>query len=247
MKFVLLALLMIPVTADSAQCNKQTRLAVVDTGLDLNDPRFKGHLCPTGHKSFVDGESLTDPDGHGTHVSGLIVRYADKANYCLLIYKYFQKDAIGIVGAKREVLAFKEAIANGATVINFSAGGSAFDEDEYLLIKNHPEVTFVVAAGNEGRDLDIPGNEYYPASYFLSNMFVIGNIDSNQNRAKSSNYGKNILYENGTNVLSTYPCDSPDKGYSCYAYMSGTSMSAATFSGKLLAKTPNSCQYGNHQ
>lgn len=215
----------------------QTRIAVIDTGLNLNDPRFKGHLCEKGHKNFVDDESLDDVNNHGTHVAGLIEKYAGNANYCMLIYKYYEDSSPGYVNEKREVASLREAIKNGATIINYSGGGSVFSEDEALLIKNHPEVIFVVAAGNEGKSLDISGNEYYPASLFYKNIEVVENIDESGNRATSSNYGSKVKNkEIGTNVTSLIPDGR-------VGVMSGTSQATAVFSGKLVAKKSKACNY----
>src|SRR5271168_5346568 len=113
--------------ASSKNC--LTKIAVVDTGLNINDPRFQGHLCKTGHKNFVANETLNDIVGHGTFVVGLIQQYAKNANYCMLIYKYYSESSSGQTNAKNELLSFKEAVKNGATVVNFSAGGPNFYEN----------------------------------------------------------------------------------------------------------------------
>src|SRR5882762_5280072 len=47
---------------------KGIKVAVLDTGLDLTHPDFKGRSITT--KSFVDGEAVQDGDGHGTHCTG---------------------------------------------------------------------------------------------------------------------------------------------------------------------------------
>jgi subtilisin family serine protease len=255
MKSVILVLFLFLPAITEAQCHKhcrtQIRVAVVDTGLDLTDPRFKNHLCPTGHKNFVEGETLDDVNGHGTFIAGLIEKYAGNANYCLLIYKYYQESAEGVQNLNNEVLAFKEAIANKADIINFSAGGPEFYEKEALMISENPRVTFVVAAGNEGKDLDIPGNEYYPASLFYTNMKVVENTDKYGVLSEHSNYSKKIKdKEVGVNVLSYLPDDSKlskkvktDVPYTKTGYMSGTSMSTAIFSGKLVDKLSKTCEY----
>lgn len=231
MKFTVLAflLLAIPATLSSA-ANKcePTRVAVIDTGLDLKDPRFLGHICPTGHKNFVENETLDDVNNHGTFVAGLIQEYAKDANYCLLIYKYYQESAPASVNLKHEIESIREAVANGADVVNFSGGGEGFNEEEALLIKYHPDITFVVAAGNEGKDLDIPGNEYYPASYFYLNEIVVSGIDRNGARVSSSNYSKNIEdKELGKNVYGFLPNN-------LNGHMTGTSFSTAIKTGKLI-------------
>lgn len=245
MKLVLPLILLLSSSchAEPRQCFKQVRIAIIDTGLDINDPRFKDHLCPTGHKNFVKGVDLYDTNDHGTHIAGLIKEYAGKARYCMLIYKYYERSSEDL-NANREILALQEAVKNGANVVNISGGGSEFSEDEYIIMRDHPEITFVVAAGNDHRNIDIPGNEYFPASYFLPNIVVVENISDNGNLSKSSNWSSRAVKEHGENVLSTIPCRQEIDGkLHCTSYMTGTSQATAIASGKLLAKMSKSCEY----
>lgn len=206
------------------------RVAIVDTGLALNDPRFAARLCESGHKDFT-GKGLADFHGHGTHVAGLIVANAGDAEYCLIILKYYTDDAIGAVNLRRERAAFRWAIEQGAVIVNFSGGGPEFDEDEYLTLRDNPQTTFVVAAGNEGKDLDVRGQEYFPASYKLPNVFAVGSLDAAGSRAFTSGWGSRVRYwERGDVVMSTLPGGKTGE-------MSGTSMATAVATGKLVAGT----------
>lgn len=237
-KALFLLLLLVPfiVSGRVAKNCRKIRVAIIDTGLDLTDPRFSGHLCKTGHKNFVDDETLDDINSHGTHVAGLIEKFAGNANYCLLIYKYFSDNATGLLNLSREVSAIKEAIKNSADIVNFSGGGEEFDEEEALLIKYHPEITFVVAAGNEHKNLDIPGNQFYPASLFLPNEEVVAAVDKNGELIPQTNYGKYVENkELGLHVLSLLPNGQ-------MGYMTGSSQATAIFSGKLVAKTSKMCK-----
>lgn len=245
MKFaVTLLLLMTPIsTGFTSDCQKQLKVAIIDTGLNLDDPRFKDHLCPYGHKDFT-GQGLDDVEGHGTHVAGSIVKFADHANYCLLIYKYYTEGSTDSQRLGWELLSLEEAIKNGANIVNFSGGGGGFNETESLLIQYNPKVTFVVAAGNEHHDIDIRGNEYYPASYFFINEIVVGALDKNGKRVSSSNWGKKVKWELGENILSTIPCKNRSGLVDgCNGYMTGTSMATSVVTGKILAKTLKSCEY----
>lgn len=50
---------------------KGVKVAVLDTGIDVDHPDFAGLI--DGTASFVPGEAVTDVNGHGTHVAGTIV------------------------------------------------------------------------------------------------------------------------------------------------------------------------------
>jgi len=202
------------------------KVVVIDTGLDLKDERFKQVLCLTGHDNFTN-ESMTDYAGHGTHVAGLIKQYAGLSNYCLIILKYYStRDPEN--NTRRAQQAIRRAVELGASVINFSAGGPGSNPEECMLLTLHPEVTVVVAAGNDGANLD-RNCDYYPACYNLPNVRVVGAIGIDRQRYASSNYGavvKNV--EPGERIVSTLP-------HNQYGPMSGTSMAAAIHTGKLIS------------
>jgi len=205
--------------------HKTLKVAVIDTGLNLKDDRFQGVICPTGHKDFT-GEGINDIHGHGTHVTGLIKKNAGIGNYCILIYKYYSEKLIDRQNLINAISALKEAASNGADIVNFSSGGPEFNEEEYLIIKQHPYITFVVAAGNEGHNLDYKC-DYYPACLGLPNMVIVGNCKNKKVYNKTSNYGKILTTcNNGNNVLSSLP--------NGFGYMSGTSQSTAIETGKLV-------------
>src|SRR5438034_325581 len=65
-------------------------VVILDTGLNLEDPRFKSILCKFGHKDFT-GKGMEDKIGHGTHVLGSIMRNAPKTGWCAVIVKNFYK------------------------------------------------------------------------------------------------------------------------------------------------------------
>lgn len=205
------------------------KIAVVDTGLDINDNRFQEVLCKQGHWDFVTNSmNPVDTDGHGTHVAGIIKKYAQNANYCLIIIKYYDKNNPGYVNSLNVVKSFQYAAQLGVSIINFSGGGFAYTEQEYKVIEQNPKITFVVAAGNENKDIDKPENYYFPASYKLSNIISVGSLDHNLKKAKTSNYGTTVkAWEIGDKVSSTYLNGEE-------WVLSGTSMAAPAHTGKLI-------------
>ena len=204
------------------------RIAVIDTGLDLHDPRFQDVLCSSGHKDYTSS-SIADTDGHGTHVTGLIKKYAGKESvgkYCLVIYKFYKVEFTGERLMSNMLQAMSEA-KQESKIINISAGGPEYDIIEYNIIKHSKDVTYVVAAGNESYNLK--KDKYYPASYNLTNMIVVGSMGRNGYRASTSNYGlPGMEWETGEKVWSTFPVGE--------GVLSGTSQATAIHTGKLIKK-----------
>lgn len=226
-------LLALALLSNFALAKEPIRVAIVDTGISITDRRFAKVLCKEGHTDFTN-TSIDDTDGHGTHIAGIIKQNAGNANYCILVYKYYDAKVNGQTTIDRAVRAFNKAALDGANIINFSAGGSDRDREEYETVKYHPEITFVVAAGNDGMDLDRTTNKYFPASYRLPNIIAVGNLDVDGTRYHNSNYAPWLAWEVGTNVMSTVPCKIKSRRQDCIGYMTGTSMAAAVRTGKLI-------------
>lgn len=221
----LIQILFVSMWIQNSYADSQIMVAVVDTGLDLHDVRFKGNICKTGHLDLT-GEGLYDTIGHGTHVAGLIKEYADKANYCMIIYKYIgSRPGAESSSVFWELRAFKAAIDAGARIINFSSGGYTYSPQEKAFIKSHPDVLFVTAAGNEGNNLD--ETPYYPAAYHLPNIIPVGNLDFNGKPYRMSNYAPWLVWEEGV-IVSSYAI-----GFGT-TLMTGTSMSTAIRTGKII-------------
>jgi subtilisin family serine protease len=203
----------------------QTKVVVLDTGLNINDTRLSPHLCDGGHKDFTHTQ-LEDVNGHGTHIVGLIEQYAGDSDYCLIIVKYY-KESNKNENMSSYMEALKYAFSLNPNIINFSGSGPVFDEDERLEIKNHPGVIMIVAAGNNGTSLD--KTPYYPASYESENILVVGSVDwLTGNKSKFSNYGHRVTnWEVGDYVKSTLP--NGEEGY-----MQGTSQATAEFCGRYI-------------
>ncbi len=204
-------------------------VAVIDTGLDLNDPRFKAVLCKTGHKDFTDTE-LTDRHGHGTHVAGIILKGApDTSKYCLVILKFYTIEQTGFANLKAETRAIRYANTLGAKIINVSLYGPDSDSEEEQVIAESTAV-IVASAGNGPFDKNQPGEDYkgkaYPASY--PKVRVIGNWDCKNNRRHlSSNFGAGVIYRCGTNIVSTLPGGKTGR-------MTGTSQAAPAYTADLI-------------
>lgn len=191
-KFLLLVLF------STAAWSKTIKIAVIDTGYSNTVFREDVNLCPGEHADFVNNDLfLSKPpvdsilEKHGTNIAFLIDSQIDKKykdSYCLVIIRYYSyKPKLDYLDKSNKAIEY--AISIGADYINYSAGGKTQNPLETKLVKTALDkgIVFVAAAGNESENLDT--KTFYPA---MSDprVIVVGNVDGNNNRVDSSNYGK---------------------------------------------------------
>jgi subtilisin family serine protease len=225
--------------------NPSTIVAVLDTGLALNNAEFAGRIWtnpnPRGDSRYpgdlhgwnfvANSSNVSDNNGHGTHVAGVIAASANNGygvagiNWQAQIMPLKVLDAHGNGSTDEAVSAIYFAVDHGARVINASWAGGDYSEALLDAIKyaGSKGVVFVVAAANYGLDNDqVPS---YPSSYRLPNEIVVAAIDSSGNLASFSDYGAKTVDVGapGVNIWSSIP-----GGFASY---SGTSMATPYVSG----------------
>lgn len=197
------------------------KVAVLDTGVDLDHPDLVGNLLP-GYNFISPGKEPWDDNSHGTHVAGIIAA---------------SNNEIGMVGVAPEAKIVPVKVLNGGgngNLVDVAKGIRwAVDEAKVDLIcmslgSPNPvqevrkaiqyalskKVVCFVAAGNAGVTKQI----YYPANY--PETIAIGSIDENLSRSSFSNTGDNLDFmAPGGKIFSTVPDN-------WYAVLSGTSMAA---------------------
>lgn len=225
MKAVLAIIFLICLLFLTAFPKHKARVVIIDTGLDVEDPRFKDIIC--GYQDFT-GNGIQDNIGHGTHIAGLIKKYAKNKNYCLIILKYYNNDLDSREKINNSLTQLYNALYNYTPdVVNFSGGGE-FLEVESLVIKDLSTTKFFAAAGNNNENID--KSPFYPASLNYPNVIPVGAL-AGFLKAPYSNWGKRVIWEQGDNILSTVPYSIYPSGY---MYMSGTSMACAAATGKFI-------------
>lgn len=222
-----------------------TIIAVLDTGIDLNNAAFAGRIWTNPNTSgsdgfkgdlngwnFIDGNNnVQDNNGHGTHVSGILGAAGNNGvgvagiDWRARIMPLKVLDAQGNGTTDAAVGSVYFAVNHGAKVINASWGGDAFSQAmlDALNFANSKGVVFVTAAGNETSNNDVTTT--YPASYRTPNELVVAAVDQSGALADYSNWGARTvdLAAPGTGIYSTVP-----GGFDTY---SGTSMSTPFVSG----------------
>jgi thermitase len=184
-------------------------VAVVDTGADLGHPDLTARLQP-GY-DFVDNDSNpTDANGHGTHVAGTIAA-ADNGSGVVGVAPDASIVPLRVLGADGSgyssdvAAAFDWAGDHAVRVVNASLGADSPTAAEQQAIHDHPATLYVVAAGNDG--LDVDATPQYPCAYTEPNVLCVGATDSDDQIADFSNWGAAgvDLFAPGTLIVSSWP------------------------------------------
>lgn len=231
---------------------QEVKVAVLDTGIDINHPDLQGKIDPDGWDFYHNDNTVFDPsnvyeneleDAHGTHVAGILAAAANDIgirgvapNVKLLPLKFLGgSDGSGTTADA--IKAIQYAADHGAQVINASWGGVAGVMDTALNSAIAASgLVFVAAAGNgdeSGRGFDIDDTTFSPAGLPASNIISVAAIDNRGQLAEFSNYGDVSVdvAAPGVDIYSTFPHYSNGSIQHTYAYASGTSMAAPFVSG----------------
>ena len=209
------------------------KVAVIDTGVDLNHPGFAGKLAPRGEwRDFVDGDSYPQEVsganyGHGTGVAGVVVQVAPNAT--ILPIRALRPDGSGDV--TDVVAAIDWAISRGADVINLSLGTVDYDRSVQSMVEYaaRKKVYVVASAGNSGNQrVTYPAADGGDGNGDTKNFVLgVGSVNSRDKKSSFSTYGDRLeLLAPGENMLTLAPG-------SAVAFWDGTSFAAPVVSGAL--------------
>ncbi len=198
--------------------------------------------CPAGSHGYDAIRNVCDPMdqyNHGTHVSGTIGAAGNNRagiaginwTASILGLRFMDGSGNGTVANAIRAIDFAiqlRSVLPAANVRVLSNSWEASGPSQSLLdainAANSAGILFVVAAGNEGRNLD--ATPTYPASYRAPNVISVAATDSKDALASFSNYGAQSvdLGAPGVGILSTVIGGQ-------YAFWDGTSMAAPHVSG----------------
>ena len=206
----------------SAFSGRGIRVAVLDTGLDLNHPDFANRNIQT--KSFVPNETVEDRQGHGTHTAGTIAgarasnigrRYGVAPDIELFVGKVLND---GGSGRELDILeGMNWAIDNKCCAISMSLGrqvaqGEKPDPmyEEVGLAALRAESLIIAAAGNESaRDFGLIAPVGAPAN--SPSIMAVAAADPNLKVAPFScgginpNGGEVNIAGPGVSIYSSFP------------------------------------------
>jgi thermitase len=233
--------------------NKNTLIAIIDTGVDYNHPDIKANAWTNaaeangtpgvdddgngviddihGYNAITNSGDPMDDHGHGTHCAGTIGGNGNDGvgvagvNWEANIMGVKFLDANGSGTLEDAVKAIAYANKMGAKVMSNSWGGGGFSQTLFDVIKetNESGALFIAAAGNDYSNNDT--SPAYPASYQVENIISVAAVDNKGLKAGFSNYGKKTVHLGapGVNILSSTG--------GAYDSWSGTSMATPHVSG----------------
>lgn len=208
-------------------------IAIIDTGLDVNHPEFRDCVLTTQNFTGKGGNTdVTDNDGHGTHVAGIIAGkttgVAPEAR--IIPLKVFGDSKVNenIREAFKFVLDWNKRVSDEEKIIavNCSFGGAIYDSLMAYYIRSlvSSGVAVIVAAGNSG-DGNPETHEIFSYPAYIYEVITTGAMNQDGQFAGYSNSFDGIdLGAPGTKIYSAWP----DGGY---RLLSGTSMAAPHVTG----------------
>ena len=209
------------------------KVAVIDTGIDLNHPGFAGKLAPSSEwKDFVDGDRYPQEVngsnyGHGTGVAGVVIQVAPNAT--ILPVRALRPDGSGDV--TDVVAAMDWAISQGADIINLSLGTVDYDRSIQSMVEYaaRNKVYVVASAGNSGNHrVTYPAAKGNDSSDDTKNFVLgVGSVGLGDRKSSFSTYGDQLeLLAPGESMLTLAPNRK-------IAFWDGTSFAAPVVSGAL--------------
>lgn len=196
-----------PLQEMPASAAHHLKVGFIDSGLDYNHPAVAGKSRPFlgvdltnparppyDYTNTIQNELMGKSYGHGTAVAAIAAEGID-----IHIIPVRTENTSHLAGKAVEYLA-----RHGVRIVNISQG--TWRISDWIEFREaalaHPEMLFIVAAGNESSNID--KTPAYPASFDIPNMIVVAATDKDGEFSKSfSNYGPQRVHvaAYGENVL----------------------------------------------
>ncbi|MFD6973213.1 S8 family serine peptidase [Streptomyces sp. NPDC059949] len=220
---------------------KGTKVAVLDTGTDLEHPDLKGRVGAS--KNFTDSDTDTDRQGHGTHTISTVGGSGAESGGAkkgvapgaeLLSGKVLDDGGYGL---DSWIIAGMEwAVASKADVVSMSLGDPSQTACDDPLAAAAEQLSrqgplFVIAAGNSG-----PGNNTVSSPGCAASVLTVGAVDRDDTTAGFSSRGPaglrhTLKPEIAAPGVGISAAAAGGRGVYAYQGMSGTSMATPHVAG----------------
>jgi len=217
-------------------------VAVLDSGVNSSHPDLSGKIIE-GWNYVDNNDDVTDEDGHGTMVAGIIAAMTNNSigiagvtsNVSIMPLKVLSSSGGSWTDLDKAIL---RAAHSGARIITMSLGGEYSRPSLALEAAiNHAYedgCLLVAAAGNDNNS-----EPFYPAA--CENVIAVAAIDQASIKTVFSNYGEYIDFcAPGVSILTT-----SKEGN--YVYGSGTSFAAPFVTGVICLMVSKYPQLTNEQ
>lgn len=208
--------------------SSNVRIGVIDTGISSHTDLVDNLAPGLDFVNMVEnnpGIGRIDPDGHGTHVAGILGAVGNQStatgvvgvNWNVTIVPMQVANTDGEINADACIRAINYAsniwnTSERISILSMSIGGDSSWPDIETAIRRYQGL-FVCSTGNKEQNND--GTiHHYPSFYgsdmhtdTLQNMITVGRSDINDGKPTGANWGNRtiMLFAPGQNILSTYP------------------------------------------
>jgi subtilisin family serine protease len=212
-----------------ARTGKGVDAYIIDTGVRRTHRDFGGR-AQHGFSSINDGRGSSDCNGHGTHVAGTVggATYGVAKEVTIWAVRVLSCSGSGsdsgVIAGVDWVTRHHQSPQQSSrpAVANMSLGGGASTSlDRAVQNSIRAGVTYVLAAGNEGR------SACYVSPARVREAITVGATGSYDSRSGYSNYGPCVdIFAPGTGIRSAW-----GSGDTAAVSISGTSMAAPHVAG----------------
>jgi len=197
----------LPVTKTDANTGRGIRVAIIDSGIDLDHPDL---YVTDGYNAINSRKSYNDDYRHGTHVAGIVAALDNEIGVIgtapkVELYAVKVLNSRGIGFASDIIDGLQWSIDHGMQVANMSIGssGSSQSYHDAITAAYNAGITIVAAAGNNGEG---DGSIVWPARW--PETIAVSATCSNTKSPDTCKEGKAIVMdtnaEDGLAYFSSY-------------------------------------------
>lgn len=206
---------------------KRIAVAVMDTGIHLSHPDLQENI-KGGISIYGNSRDLSDPNGHGTHVAGIIGALNNQIGVVGVMPKV-DLYSVKVFNSRGEgsltdiIRGLQWCIENQIKLVNLSFGSATENATfrEVFLKARSAGLIMVAAAGNDAENHKMQ----YPAKY--AETIAVTSSNMVNSLSSYSSYGEGVdVIAPGEQIISTW-------NDGAYKVLSGTSMAAPHVTGAI--------------